>query len=195
MRTCIVRCKHCGKEYSYQASGDGCFDKLNNKDYCPECMKAILDALDKIPKRYEWRYNRCERPDEKTIEKFREMKKVFEEEEERKKNDPFNISFVKCYAGGFLDDVLSAARFTHEWITYIVHSPSEDIFDENAKWSKIEEYDIIEKRFTGHRWLADTREEYEYIPVRHWLKQEDITVCQMEPPLSVMPFMDLIYKH
>lgn len=48
----IQQCKHCGARYTYQASGQGCFDKYNNREYCPDCYKAILDALAKIPVKY-----------------------------------------------------------------------------------------------------------------------------------------------
>ena len=34
---------------------------------------------------------------------------------------------------------------------------------------KVEEYDLIEKCFTGHRWADKTRECYEKICVRHYL--------------------------
>ena len=43
------RCQHCGSEYEYQAYGCGCRSQNNDKDYCPECMKIILEALNKQP--------------------------------------------------------------------------------------------------------------------------------------------------
>ena len=41
------RCRHCGSEYDYQSSGYYCHNPYNDKDYCPECMKIILEALNK----------------------------------------------------------------------------------------------------------------------------------------------------
>jgi len=52
MRHCTVRCQHCDINYSYQASGEGCHEPTNDKDYCPECKQAIIDALAKIPKKF-----------------------------------------------------------------------------------------------------------------------------------------------
>ena len=43
------RCRHCGSEYEYQASGYACRSPNNDKDYCPECMKIILEVLNKQP--------------------------------------------------------------------------------------------------------------------------------------------------
>ena len=45
MKHIIKQCKHCGTRYTYQASGEGCFDGYNNRDYCPECYQALLNAL------------------------------------------------------------------------------------------------------------------------------------------------------
>lgn len=51
MRTYLCRCKHCGKLYSYQASGDGCFSKFNDENYCSDCQKVIVEALESyLPK-------------------------------------------------------------------------------------------------------------------------------------------------
>ena len=43
------RCRHCGSEYEYQSSGYDCNNPYNDKDYCPECMKIILEVLNKQP--------------------------------------------------------------------------------------------------------------------------------------------------
>lgn len=45
MKHIIKQCKHCGTRYTYQASGEGCFDGYNNRDYCPECYQALLKML------------------------------------------------------------------------------------------------------------------------------------------------------
>ena len=43
-----LRCKHCGRTYTYCTYGndDGC-----SRDYCGECQTAINNALGKIPKK------------------------------------------------------------------------------------------------------------------------------------------------
>lgn len=50
------QCNHCGKRYKYQASGEGCFRKFNDKEYCPQCCKTVKEALKQIPIKYhgEW---------------------------------------------------------------------------------------------------------------------------------------------
>jgi len=41
----IRRCNHCGRKYSYQASGGGCFRRENSGKYCPTCAIPIKDAI------------------------------------------------------------------------------------------------------------------------------------------------------
>lgn len=50
------RCDHCRAHYTFQASGPGCGDRLNDEQHCPTCREAILKALSAIPVRYECRY-------------------------------------------------------------------------------------------------------------------------------------------
>ena len=71
----------------------------------------------------------------------------------------------------FADWVKSAAEFIEEEIFYKVESPSDDLFNENAKWFRREEYDIINKKFTGKIWLSD-KEYYNYaqLNVLHFKK-------------------------
>lgn len=47
-----MRCKHCNSLYTWQASGEGCLEKTNDKDYCSICKQVILDALKNIPIKY-----------------------------------------------------------------------------------------------------------------------------------------------
>ena len=54
MRIGIVYCKNCGFKYSWQASGNYSLDtpeEYNDREYCPECKKAIIDALAPIEKK------------------------------------------------------------------------------------------------------------------------------------------------
>lgn len=52
MRVAIHYCVHCGAKYYFQLSGTvTAVDtpaEYRDKDYCPECKKAIVDALSKI---------------------------------------------------------------------------------------------------------------------------------------------------
>ena len=190
MRSWICRCKHCGKEYSYQASGEGCNNKLNNEEYCPECMKAILDALEKIPVRFEHRWKKIERPSEEIINHFKKLKK---EQDDKDKKIELSGGFPILQKIEFFDDnIVSAAEFCDDWNRYRVESPSEDLFDNNAIWYKIEEYDLIEKCFTGHRWADKTRECYEKIFVRHFLKlyPNDVPERPLDMPTANFLYLD-----
>ena len=55
MRIGIVYCKNCGAKYNWQASGNywalDTPQEYNDSEYCPECKKAIIDALALIEKK------------------------------------------------------------------------------------------------------------------------------------------------
>lgn len=43
------RCLHCRIRYFYQVSGGGCFEALNDGNYCPECKQVLIHALRETP--------------------------------------------------------------------------------------------------------------------------------------------------
>ena len=53
MRICINYCINCGAEYDWQASGNEWYVGhpiiYNDREYCPDCKKSIIDALALIP--------------------------------------------------------------------------------------------------------------------------------------------------
>lgn len=64
----IKYCKHCGEQYTFQGSGEGCFDQLCSETHCEECNLAIKEVLSKIPiknvkryvefdKNFDWQLN------------------------------------------------------------------------------------------------------------------------------------------
>ena len=55
MRHEVTECGHCGVIYSYQSSGYGCHGKLNHDMHCPDCMQVQIDALKKVPVKFEYR--------------------------------------------------------------------------------------------------------------------------------------------
>ena len=59
---------------------------------------------------------------------------------------------------------------------------------------KVEEYDLVDKKFTGRRWCDKTRETYEPITVGHYkkIKPEDIEVRPLPPPCGKLFFMDIL---
>lgn len=89
----IQQCKHCGKRYTYQASGEGCFDKYNNCEYCPDCYKAILDALAKIPVKYHPQWVEIEEGKDKILKALSELKEKYKEET-KNANFPCAIKMV-----------------------------------------------------------------------------------------------------
>lgn len=52
MRHYTKRCRHCNTVYAFQASGEGCFHKLNDETYCPDCKKVINEALKGVPQKF-----------------------------------------------------------------------------------------------------------------------------------------------
>lgn len=47
------RCSHCLVVYTYQASGHGCGEPLNDPRFCPHCMGEIIVALRAVPAKVE----------------------------------------------------------------------------------------------------------------------------------------------
>lgn len=76
-------CANCGDEYYYQGSGHGCHRRDNNREYCPVCRIAMLDAFDTIPKKSVCKFIKTDEVDLKTIlgwEKEEEKQKRKEQE-------------------------------------------------------------------------------------------------------------------
>ena len=71
------KCNHCRVGYSFQASGEGCQDKNNNPEYCPECMGVINKALESVSVKVEMRQVDT---DEVTIEQILEYDKGITED-------------------------------------------------------------------------------------------------------------------
>ena len=139
MITYFKHCSHCGITYLYQASGDGCLNELNDKDYCPTCKKAIIDALNTIPVKYieKWKlvsnidYNDLELLKENNENKFKISKLV-----------GLNNSNNNCVEQFFKDNKL----YQVEWNT---SNPSiKEIYC-------MYPYNTIEKQFSNEAWIYD----------------------------------------
>lgn len=74
------RCQHCGIRYSYQGSGHGCNEPLNDGTWCPQCKQAVLDALKALPRHFECRYRNIQemtpRFEDVTLERLLEWERV-----------------------------------------------------------------------------------------------------------------------
>lgn len=88
MRVAIHECKHCGVEYYFQWSGN--YDAVDvprehrDEEYCPECKKAIVDALNTIPKKFNYQFVKTDEVSIDTIlqwenEKVEDHRKQMEE--------------------------------------------------------------------------------------------------------------------
>lgn len=109
MRLVIKQCKHCGTRYTYQASGDGCFDRYNNSEYCPDCYRVMMIALDKIPKKYHPQYKEIE-ADKTIIEALDRMKRDY-----RKKSlDNPLMRFTKMVGHNGDEFVYNGKRYIYE---------------------------------------------------------------------------------
>lgn len=104
MRIGIVRCKHCHIMYEWQASGEYCLktpQEYNDADYCPECKKAIIDALNAIPVKNSLVWERV------TDISFPEMKAMIDgyEEKLREKNKNSMFPLMRRVFAGVYDTV------------------------------------------------------------------------------------------
>lgn len=88
MRIAIHECKHCCVEYHFQWSGS--YDAIDvpreyqDEKYCPECKKAIVEALAKITKKFSYKDVQTDEVDLETLlrwekEHIEDYKKTQEE--------------------------------------------------------------------------------------------------------------------
>jgi len=91
------RCCHCGTRYSWQGSGGGCQEPLNDARYCPDCKQAIITALSGIPLKF---YKVWVDTDEVTLDQLREWEGSAREEnrQQYKSGDPIRYAIRSVYA-------------------------------------------------------------------------------------------------
>lgn len=154
------RCAHCGNHYSYQASGHGCLEPENDGTYCPTCKQAQLDAFDKIPRRFEARYQ-----DIRQIPRFAdittEMVLAWEQTETtiRERRRAAGEIIGQRIFPGLVD--MKKGEFQYIREVRAQDGPHAGLRLKVASWPsaptdcEIEypmEYDLAEKRFTGRDW-------------------------------------------
>lgn len=143
MQHFILRCKHCQKEYVYCTYGngpeygteDGC-----SMDYCPECQKAIDEALRKIPIKFEGRFQPINEP-----LLFPLFSKI--------RNDVVGV--YKIYYCGKYDN---CDTYTHNGLKFNVEYNDNTPNDRHISVEM--EYDLIEKKFTGKPWKGESKDSY-----------------------------------
>ena len=165
MQSYIRRCKHCQSEYTYRINGHrwGLQDYVS--DYCPECQKAIDEALGKIPVKYEHKWKKI---DESRIGEFIEWAKA---------NDHAIIDLPnKEYSTTYI--------ITREGRKYSIYN------DDNGEWhlSQMFYYDLINECFT------DKEVEYHEPDgvFRAWftIRKEFVPVVPMNEPIGKLCYME-----
>ena len=198
MRVEVVRCKHCGKSYGYQSSGEGCFRPENDKDYCPDCKKAVLEALSKIPKKYARKFHGFE-PTEEQLHYFAEL---IEREEEALVH-PDGHSFPRAVRVMYCDP-----NYEKRWylkvkgVSYLVDCNGKELSKENGyRIQREDEYDLLKKEFTGSSWERESsfrHPDMDYackcVGMGRMIPKDEVPVCQnasvFEP--KPVPFFDVI---
>lgn len=170
MRYVIKQCKHCGTRYTYQASGEGCFDGYNNRDYCPECYQALLNAFNNIPVKYHPQFVEIKK-DDTLIEALSALKDKYDKES-------LNSTFR-----GFTKVVRHHGdEFTYEGKHYLY---------EDGKLYILGQCDA-DGKFTGNYWIEDDIGWNQYIPTqgtRNDIDFADVKPMKMPPPSGKLFYM------
>ena len=156
-----LRCKHCGKEYTYCTYGNGPeygTQEGCSMEYCAECQKAINKALEAIPRRYVVEYTLLDDSNDKNISKTRiDLNKVFDEE-----RDKYNAtSFVKPLQ--MIPDwgYEKVEKCFIDGVEYFRCTKKDGSVDFKVGM----EYDVIDKKFTGNKYYDNKNPYKKYVPV------------------------------
>lgn len=154
------RCAHCGDQYTYQASGEGCGNKLNDGTWCSDCKHAVLQALAAVPRRYEQRFRN-----------IREMGDVYEHvtldeckrwEGLARARHESNPRAIFPFARQVFPGLVSADGTDHQNVYLVVAEDGEDrgrAFKVTT-WRKSpeviievgQEWDMVKGEWTGRSW-------------------------------------------
>lgn len=148
----IVRCKHCGTEYSHQMSGYGCFDSLNNKEYCPNCMKAINDALSKIYVKYVPQYKYINSDIDFYNDKLLPLKEKFNDERKFWPVVSKMISFEKKTNKSIIE------CYYYKNNEYIIEK-----YDDKIDIYRLTEFSVGEQDFTNKPWMVESEDRYQSV--------------------------------
>jgi len=113
MRTAIVECKHCGVEYITQLSGHNVLEtpkEYQSSEYCPECQKAIVDALSLISVKFK---NKFVPTNEVTLDQLLEWEQAnYKEEKEKRIKNECLFPLMKKVFSEVYDTELNDYRLT-----------------------------------------------------------------------------------
>jgi len=117
MKIAIHYCINCGERYMFQWSGN--YDAIpdvpkeyRDKDYCPECKKAIVDALTPITKKSEIKWLPTTEVDIDTLLKWEEelREKQIAEDNANSTNHPVFPRGRRVWAGLYNTDIKENSR-------------------------------------------------------------------------------------
>ena len=159
----LVRCKHCGKEYSYQASGYGCHDLYNNDTYCPECYKAMILALEKIPIRYIPKFRDInETKLNITYDVLLPIKQKYIEDT-NKNNFPIAVKYLPTTFKNGVNGLERDDSYYEEEYIYNYYAINVIWYKNKPNDKKIfilSEFDNIEKCFTNKFWYKNEKDKF-----------------------------------
>ena len=181
MQHIFLRCKHCGKTYTYCTYGNG--PKYGTEfgcsmDYCADCQMAINDALAKIAVRYVKKYQFV--TDESEIVR---LEQIFEDEKAKfyTKNNTISVTLMIPDRG--FEDI---EKCYIDWVEY------NKCVEENGRvlYEVAVEWDTVEEKFTGKKYEEPGIDRTKYIPVTQLKIPKIIAPQKMSPPKGQVFFME-----
>ena len=185
MRHWELRCKHCGRIYTYPSDG-------SSQEYCSECQTAIDAALSKIPKKitkvldYLTDKAECLRLDS-----------IFDIEKTRYETTKsvartFNMFFPRIIPIVSNWGYKSVERCYENKVEYYRCIKDDGTFD--IKVAK--EFDLIKGEYTGKLYVeTDKNNGYEYTPVEQlkFTEVEKVPVRPMPLPQGDLNYMNIVF--
>lgn len=133
-------------------SGYGCFDSLNNKEYCPECMAVINDAISKIDVKYIPRYKYINSDIGFYNEKLLPLKEKFDKEN---KFWP-SVSRMICFTKKNNKSIIECYYYKNS--EYIVEK-----YNDKIDIYRLTEYSVHEQDFTNKPWMVNNEDRYQSV--------------------------------
>lgn len=184
MKHIIARCKHCGVEYIYSASGEGCHDELNDREYCHECKKAMIEALKRIPVKFIKAFKTVNQDDldAQTLEYINEMVRFHKIKRQQK---PTHFFSHICRLGGFSEHYRHSEIICYGGKEYLLNTPWD--ITKPCEFSIAYEKNVTNGKLTNKTWTPTCGENYQYL-VNSKPCTIDISV-PMNKPLAKLFFM------
>lgn len=192
MLTYSKHCKHCGNQYMYQASGNGCLNTYNDENYCPECKKAIIDTLNKIPIKFveKWKkindinYNEFLKPIKDDYLKNKEEKdKTFKE---KYGVNSLANSFKIVHSVDSSNNKVE--EYYKDWCYY--HVEWDEKNPDNKTIYCMYEFNVLDYTYND-KWYYDIKEKYIPCSCMSLTKFEDISVKPMSQPSFIPLYLEL----